>query len=422
MSPQHAALSGPIRVLYVLHNAELGGAGGSLLRLINSFPREAVHAFAAMPDGPIVTRFREAGVDVAIVPHISVLQGIDGLPLRGARFALVARAAWQALRGGALRRVILRARPDIVHVNERGFFHAAWLAKRTGVPVVAHARSVADREVRWLRRLSARWNARLLDRVFAIDESVRRSLDEPPTADVIYNPLGGAVSPSAARPRPAHEPMRVVYLSGLIRAKGVVDLLGAAKALRHCRSIHFTVAGANPRSREYYASTVGRLIGRFGLTDDLEAYLGDFVRREHLEATVHLAGHLVDTSALLSNADVVVFPSHTNGLGRSVYEAGVLGIPAVVSMRDRVEDIVEDGVTGLIVEERNVEALAAAIRRLHDDDALRVRLGTNASEKYTRLFDSSHSASVVLGVYRSLVAPGNACPASGANPNHEGGR
>lgn len=44
-------------------------------------------------------------------------------------------------------------------------------------------------------------------------------------------------------------------------------------------------------------------------------------------------------------------------------------------MKDTVEDVIEDGVTGLIVPERDPVALAAAIQRLADDPALRGRMG-----------------------------------------------
>jgi glycosyltransferase involved in cell wall biosynthesis len=114
-------------------------------------------------------------------------------------------------------------------------------------------------------------------------------------------------------------------------------------------------------------------------------------------------GHVQDVDRLFHNTDILVFPSYLNGPSRSVFEAGIYGIPSVVSMRDRVEDVVEHGVTGLIVPEKDPPALAKALETLADDNDLRVRLGRNAQRKYISQADPRVSAHEVLEVYRSLV-------------------
>lgn len=73
-------------------------------------------------------------------------------------------------------------------------------------------------------------------------------------------------------------------------------------------------------------------------------------------------------------------------------------------MRDKIEDVVEDGVTGLIIPEKNPVALANALQKLADDDKLRQRLGENARQKYISQFDRRKSANQVLEIYKSLIA------------------
>ncbi|GDY23510.1 hypothetical protein LBMAG56_48570 [Verrucomicrobiota bacterium] len=78
-------------------------------------------------------------------------------------------------------------------------------------------------------------------------------------------------------------------------------------------------------------------------------------------------------------------------------------IPSIVAMKDTVEDVIEDGVTGLIVPERDPVALAAAIQRLADDPALRGRMGATAQERYLRQFDPRRAAAAVLGIYQRVL-------------------
>jgi len=119
-----------------------------------------------------------------------------------------------------------------------------------------------------------------------------------------------------------------------------------------------------------------------------------------------MLGHVEDIDEFLDSTDILVFPSRLNGPGRSVFEAGIRGIPAVVALADRVEDIVEDDVTGLIVPERDPTALAAAVERLAGDPVLRARLGTNAQRKYRLQFDPARIGQRILDVYVSVVGEG----------------
>jgi glycosyltransferase involved in cell wall biosynthesis len=133
----------------------------------------------------------------------------------------------------------------------------------------------------------------------------------------------------------------------------------------------------------------------------VEAELERWIFREGMSGTVRLLGHVEDTRSLFDRADILVFPSHLNGPGRSVFEAGAHGIPSIVTMVDRIEDIVEDGVTGLITRERDPRALADAILRLTDGRALHERLGENARRKYVEQFDGTRIGLRMLEIYRS---------------------
>src|SRR5688572_8064089 len=177
-----------LRVLYIMHNAALGGCAGSLRYLIENLPPGSVEPHVLCPDGPAVAAFRKSGINVLNIPGVSMLQSIAGVPLRGRRLAELARTVWYMRYGGIISKTIKIVQPDVVHLNERGTLQAAAIAFRAGIPVVMHARSVADRRTRWVKTLTDTLTNRYVSRVITIDKSVDWSVRELKHRQVIYNP------------------------------------------------------------------------------------------------------------------------------------------------------------------------------------------------------------------------------------------
>jgi len=130
---------------------------------------------------------------------------------------------------------------------------------------------------------------------------------------------------------------------------------------------------------------------RADLPDVRAVVLGEGQDRERAEADVAargLEGHVrfvgwvdpAEVPAWLAAADVVAAPSRTapdgwaEAQGLSIVEAMAAGRPVVATATGGIGDAVEDGVTGLLVDEGRPETLAAAVRRLHDDPDLAARL------------------------------------------------
>ena len=101
--------------------------------------------------------------------------------------------------------------------------------------------------------------------------------------------------------------------------------------------------------------------------------------------------HLFDVSVLCSTSEA--FPN-------SVIEAMAASRPVVATSVGGVPDAVRDGVTGLLVPPGDTEQLATAIRRLHDEPALRERFG-RAAEAAAR---AGYSESAVIAQVESLYA------------------
>jgi glycosyltransferase involved in cell wall biosynthesis len=142
---------------------------------------------------------------------------------------------------------------------------------------------------------------------------------------------------------------------------------------------------------------VGRGTRRAELAEEPAARLG-------IADRVLFAGYRAgDYADVLRASDVFTFlVPGSDGTCRALLEAAACGIPAVVTRRGALPEIVLHGETGLVVDE-TPDALAEAWGALLEDPERRVRLGRQAAERAVREFDPERLASRVLAFYETLL-------------------
>jgi glycosyltransferase involved in cell wall biosynthesis len=104
-----------------------------------------------------------------------------------------------------------------------------------------------------------------------------------------------------------------------------------------------------------------------------------------IAARVVFAGHRADVPAVLGAIDVFCISSDYEGTPLALFEAMASGKAIVSTAVDGCREVLEDGVTGLLVPPRDPEALAAALARVADDAPLRdrlARMARDASRRY----------------------------------------
>jgi glycosyltransferase involved in cell wall biosynthesis len=114
---------------------------------------------------------------------------------------------------------------------------------------------------------------------------------------------------------------------------------------------------------------------------------------------VRLLGYRDDALALIRAADLFVLPSPVESSGLVLIEAMALGKPVVATRCGGPMEIVEDGVSGLLVPPSSPEALAEAITRLLRDSDTRTQMGRCGQERYAELFTAEQMARATRGVY-----------------------
>ncbi len=178
-------------------------------------------------------------------------------------------------------------------------------------------------------------------------------------------------------------PFTIVCVGSLEEKKGQTYLVEACRLLKQ-RGLRF----------------VCHLIG----DGQNRAELEEQVRRDNLGDVVKLVGGIprADVLKMLAKADVVALPSirtksgKMEGIPVALMEPLACEVPVVSTQTSGIPELVEDGVTGLLVPPENPAALADALQRLADDPELGQRMGRAGREKVLREFDLNDNATKLV--------------------------
>ena len=105
-----------------------------------------------------------------------------------------------------------------------------------------------------------------------------------------------------------------------------------------------------------------------------------------LAGKVRFIGWVEDINAALGQVDILVVPSRNEAVGRVILEAAARGVPSVAARVGGIPEVVRDKETGLLVAGHDVQALAFGVLSLLKDEALRWKMGTQASSWVRREF------------------------------------
>jgi len=138
---------------------------------------------------------------------------------------------------------------------------------------------------------------------------------------------------------------------------------------------------------------------------------GDGVMRTELEnlsrkmgvaGQIHWLGHVSDPVALLQATDVYLMASVGEAFCLALAEAMGCGSAVVASRSGSLPEIIEDGISGLLVPPLNASALADAIEQLSKNEQLRHQLAINAVKRVREHFTKEASIERMISVYESM--------------------
>ncbi len=373
----------PRTILYLTPSSRLLGARRSLLQLAaNLDPERYRPVVAVQTDGDLVGALREAGVET----HIQFLGW-----WRKGRYMLQRPFRVRQLAGLAR-----KVGADLIHCNE--FFPCPYAvraaARAGGLPVVSHMRlSITPRRIK-------NYDLRRTDRVVCVSQAAARDFevwdDWRERIEVIYNGVdldeyACDMSRSEARAKwdiPADA--FVVGLFGLLSPRKRQDLLIEAAARARAAGLEnlvVLIVGSPGKSNGEYAEGLATLIKDKGL-----------------ETTVRMIPFQQEILDLYRACDVNALISNDEGFGRTVIEAGALGVPSIGARVGGIPELIEDGETGLVIpaDDDGAELSKALIRLASDPEATR-RMGQAAREHVVANFSIERHVESVMSLYDRLI-------------------
>ena len=355
---------------------------------------------------PLALAAQRAGYDVIVVTpksrHVPQIEaaGLAWAPLRLSRSGT--RPWTEAMTLASLYGTYRRLRPDLVHhVTSKPVLYGTPVARVAGVRAVVNAISgmgsnfshdlSGSGTVRSLLSVGYRTALRHRNmRVIFQNEShqqefVRRGWVRADQSVLIR---GSGVDTDVFAPAtavPEGVPL-VVLVSRMLHSKGIADFVGAAERLR--------LEGVN---------------ARFALIGDPDPDNPDSVREDELrawhdEGAVEYWGRREDVADVLRGAVIACLPTCLpEGVPKSLIEAAACGLPIVTTDIPGCRELVSDGVNGFLVPLRQVESLAAALRTLLNDPALRARMGAAGRARVLEQYSLPRVVDAHLAVYGELL-------------------
>jgi glycosyltransferase involved in cell wall biosynthesis len=184
----------------------------------------------------------------------------------------------------------------------------------------------------------------------------------------------------------------ILFVAQLTEKKGTPFLVKACKILKdNCLDFRCTIVGDGPQ----------------------KPLIKELIKSNKLEDNVQLAGRVFqeELKSYLADADIFVLPciqkddGEMDGIPVVLMEAMAMQLPVVSTPISGIPELINDGQNGLLVEQKNPQALAEALQQLCLDTKLRKKLGQKGREKVIKDFNINKTARKLKTLFESCINP-----------------
>lgn len=364
-----------MRVLNIISDTNIGGAGRVILNYLRYADRTKFETLVAIPRGSLLKEPLEN-------EHVQVYE-VDGMADRSYNKEDVK----------LLQDLIRQVKPDLVHTH--GALSGRIAAKRCHVPVV-YSRHSAFPVPAKLKYPPGRWVNKLInehyaDHIIAVSPATRDNLVEsgisPKKITVVMNGIAPVPETSPEERAALRESLGLeknTFVFGILARmedyKGHLYLVHAAKLLKDQGRTNFRVLMAGTGSFE---EEVARAVVEMGVED-----------------VVQMLGFRSEVDQLLNILDVQLNASYgTEATSLALLEGMSLGLPSIVSDYGGNPFLVEHGVNGLVFPSQDSLALSKCMTRLMDHPNEVKAMGQRAKERFNAQFTGPVFAQNIERIY-----------------------
>lgn len=183
-------------------------------------------------------------------------------------------------------------------------------------------------------------------------------------------------------------PLTIGYIGRITPIKGLKDLLRALSILKK-QNLKFVSKIIGSASDPLYLKELIKLAKELNLSQEVE-----------------FLGHQNNIPEQLKTLDLLVVPTtHPEAFGRVIIEAQAVGVPVVATRVGGIQEVIDDGKTGLLCSPRHPEDLSKTIQRILTNKELTARLVTQARAKVESQYSKEQMVQSTEKLYEELLRP-----------------
>ena len=371
-----------MKILFVLHDRDLGGATSPILETIDALQGRGFTFAALVPQaGTLSAALTQRGVPWKALPlphwtstkarrrfrniwaNWRAIPAIVNAVRAIAPDLVVSNSATIGIGGAAAAATSTRhvwCLQEFVWEDHRlafdfGWKFTGWLMDQRCVLALVPSQAIGTK---WAPYIGAH-------KQMHIDYHIKTS---PPCTAPPFKPAGG---------------FHAVLAGSLNPQKGQMDAIDAMGQL-HTSDVHLHLYGTGGRG---YAGKLQARAETLGLAD-----------------RVHFHGHVDGVAARLQQANAILVTSRCEGLGRVTIEAMRTGVPIVATDAGGIPELIEHGRTGMLYPPGNARALAEAIEHLIASPQYAASLGTAAKAWASKRYGEAQFADAMEAAFRRACA------------------
>jgi len=347
-------------ILYIQGTSRMGGAPESLFQLTKGLAKDRFRPIVVCSERNILTeKLKKEGISYEIIRM--------GMFRKGKNLPLIPVSIFRLCRLAKSREV------DIIHANSLWDApYAGLTANILKIPCVVHIRTEHPKER--AKKYLLKYAGSVITISNSLKEPFRGCEDIFGKMITVYNGVDIELyrnrSQEDKRPSGEDETFIIGYVGRIDPAKGLGDLISAFSLLgklnENARLVF--VGDITGKQAEYY-NTLRKMVEALNLNDRVE-----------------FTGFLEDVIGRLCSFDLLVLPSLREGFGRVLIEAMAAGVPVIGTNVGGIPEIIDDGEDGFLVPPGDPQSLKEAVKKLIEDDSLRMRFSENGIKKVESKF------------------------------------
>lgn len=380
-----------IKVLFIHHNCEIGGAERSVIDIVSRLNTVNFHPLVLLPNkGELYNHLQPLNIYTKVFTIMWFQRTINPIKLI---YYILNYCIILIL----LKHLVKLENISIIHTNSMsGQLIGGLVAKLTKTPVIWHVRDMLKLD--WMNKLLIKFCGYTATQILTISNAVQTHLRKVgidlKKCEIVYNGIDL---------NKFHQNSRYEIKNTEFKQNGTIKV-GIIGRLIPCKG-HITFLKSAKIASDRFGHLNFYIIGDIFLNNT--GYLEELHRETaklNLKSKVRFVGFRDSIVEMIDSLDVLVVPTTIpEGFGRVIIEAMALSKPVIATnLGGPLEIVIEDS-TGFLIDPNKPQDIADRIIRLARDKSLRERMGTNGRRRIEELFTIDRCVKKIENIYGQLI-------------------